>query len=153
MILDRMENAARYTAVHPGFAKAFEYLKQTNFDQVPVGRHELVGNQLFALVANDQGRARSGAKLEAHRKYIDIQYVVRGCDEIGWKPTKECTLPDGDFNFDRDICFFADAPESWVALPSGTFVILYPEDAHAPLAGVGDMRKIVMKVAVDWSPS
>ncbi len=46
--------------------------------------------------------------------------------------------------------FFADRPETWFAVKPGSFAIFYPQDAHAPLAGTGETRKAVMKVAVDW---
>ena len=74
MILDRLENAARYEAMYPGFRVAFEYLrKHHEGGGLEPGRHEVDGVRVYASVGKDEGRGRDGARLEAHRKYIDIQ--------------------------------------------------------------------------------
>jgi YhcH/YjgK/YiaL family protein len=149
MILDRLENADLYAKLHPAFAKAFAFLRSDKVTSLEPGRHELDGDRLFVLLATTPGRGHAGAKLEAHRKYIDIQYVVRGTDEIGWRPTKQCLEVESAYNDERDVAFWHDAPESWSTLVAGSFVILYPHDAHAPLGGAGDVSKAVIKVAVE----
>jgi biofilm protein TabA len=150
MILDRLSNFRRYLTQHPGFQAGFDYLRSTDFSQVESGKHSIDGERLLAIVAHDPGRGHQGAKLESHRRYIDIQYVIEGQEEIGWKPISECSRVDVPFIAEKDIGFFADEPEIWLPMPPGTFVIFYPEDAHAPLAGPGPTYKAVMKVAVDW---
>jgi YhcH/YjgK/YiaL family protein len=102
------------------------------------------------MISRDPGRGRESARLEAHRKYIDIQYVADGSDLFGWKPLESCQQIDTPFDTERDYGLFADPPDLWVPLPKGTFVIFYPEDAHAPLADVQPMLKAVVKVALDW---
>lgn len=149
MILDRIENAALYVRAHPLFAAGFDYLKNTDLSSLADGRHTIDGDRLFAIVATSAGRGHSGAKLEAHRKYIDIQYTVTGLDEIGLKPTANCRDVDMAFDTDRDVMLFKDAPECWITLKPRSFVVLYPDDAHAPLGGSGDVRKVVLKVAVE----
>jgi len=151
MIQDRLENAERYYGLHPGFRVAFEFLKTQNLRELPLGRQEIDGTRLFVLVARDPGRGRAGAKLEAHRKYIDIQYVIAGDEVIGVQPTVECKAIAEPYNPARDIIFFADKVEKWISLPPGTFIVFFPEDAHAPLAGDGEVHKAVVKVAVDWT--
>ncbi|HEX3868928.1 MAG TPA: YhcH/YjgK/YiaL family protein [Pirellulales bacterium] len=148
MILDRLEQATLYNALHPLFGPAFAYLRETDLAALAMGKHPIDGDRLFAIAARDEGRTRAGAKLEAHRAYIDIQYVVEGCEVMGWRPTAECSLVESPFEPARDIGFFADAPKSWFEIPSGSFTILWPSDAHAPLAGEGALHKVVLKVAV-----
>lgn len=150
MILDRLDRADRYAALHPGFATAFAYLRQTDFSQVDVGRHALDGERLAAILARNPGRERGGPPLESHRRYIDIQYVVSGVDAIGWRSLADCHKEVEPYNSERDIGFFADAPETWLKVPAGHFAIFFPEDAHAPLAGLVENYKAVMKVAVEW---
>jgi biofilm protein TabA len=54
------------------------------------------------------------------------------------------------YTAEREVMLFADRPETWFVVKPGSFTIFYPQDAHAPLAGSGETRKAVMKVAVDW---
>jgi YhcH/YjgK/YiaL family protein len=108
----------------------------------------LAGERLFALINRDPGRGRQRARLEAHRKYIDIQLLVAGTEEIGWRELGDCRQVDEAYDEARDIMFFADRPDAWINLPPGKFMIFYPQDAHAPLAAEGDNVKAVIKVAV-----
>lgn len=148
MILDDLQAAGRYDALHPLFCKGMEFLARADLESLPGGRHEIDGDRVFALVNRDPGRGRAGARLEAHRKYIDIQYLVSGREEIGWRPTEQCQQVSEPYDDSRDILFFADQPQTWIELPVGKFMIFYPQDAHAPLAATGDNLKVVIKVAV-----
>lgn len=150
MILDHLDRAGFYDELHDGFTQAFAFLKQTDLQALLPGRIELVKDLLYANVDHLDGRGREGAVLEAHRKFIDIQYTVSGPEEIGWRDLASCTQPREAFNEARDIGFFRDAPVAWAAVPPGYFCVLLPTDAHAPLAGTGPLRKVIMKVAVNW---
>lgn len=146
MIVDRLEHADRYTAVHPGLAAGFTFLRRKDLRQLTNGRHEVDGERLFALVARDQGRGREKSLLESHHRYFDIQYVVEGMDSIGWMSTADCNRVSSPYDAERDVGFFFDRPETWLAIPAGSFAIFFPEDAHAPLATTGPIHKVVMKV-------
>ena len=110
------------------------------------GRHDIQGDELFAIVDQGTGKSREKAMLEYHRKYIDIQFVISGEDCIGWLPTKICNRPSGEFVPDKDLGFFFDRPKTWVQLSPNEFAIFYPEDAHAPLASTTGYKKVVLKV-------
>lgn len=150
MILDTLDQSARYIGLHPGFARAFEFLSDAALMQRDPGKHELDGERLFVIISHDPGRGRQGAKLESHRRYIDIQYVARGTDEMGWRPLAECEKVEMPYDPQREVAFYADAPDAWIRVPAGQFVIFWPEDAHAPLGGQGELVKAVVKVAVNW---
>lgn len=147
MILDRLINAQRYAALHPLFPRAFDYIRANDLSVLAPGRYDIAGDELFAIVERAPGRTRERAQLECHRKYIDIQLVLQGTDEMGWKPLADCRDPVSDYSAERDIMFFSDAPAAWIAVPPGHFCIFFPEDAHAPLVGAGEIRKVVFKVA------
>src|SRR5512143_2037319 len=149
MILDSLANADHYSALHPLFARAFDYLRTTNLAVIDSGRFNIDGENLIAIFSKGAGRERSSAKLECHRRYIDIQYIISGNDEMGWKPLRDCHQPVSDFNKEKDIQFFNDEPESWITVPAGDFCLFFPEDAHAPLVSVGEIHKVVMKIAVN----
>lgn len=148
MILAKLSEAERYTALHPLFARAIEYLRGTDLMALPPGKHTIEGDEMFVIVEACAGRTRAEARLECHRRYIDIQLVLEGVDEMGWKPVADCVDPATDYDEARDIRFFNDAPSSWIATPPGSFCIFFPEDAHAPLVSEGMIRKLVMKIAV-----
>jgi len=148
MILAKLTEADRYTVLHPLFARAFEFLRSTDLSALEPGMHTIEGEQLFAIVEDCAGRTRAEAKLECHRRCIDIQLVLEGVDEMGWKPLAECVDPATDHDDARDIRFFNDAPASWIATPPGSFCLFFPADAHAPLVSAGRIRKVVVKIAV-----
>ncbi len=148
MIFATISQSERYTALHPLFPRTFEYIRNTDLLSFAPGRYPIVGEQLFVIVENAPGRSRADAKLECHRQYIDIQLVLDGSDEMGWKALADCSNPVGDYSTERDIRFFHDTPDSWVTTPAGAFCIFFPEDAHAPLVGTGIIRKAIFKIAV-----
>lgn len=150
MILDRLDHATRYAALHPGFPDALGYLLETDLNRLAPGRIELRPNRVCANIDFVEGRGRTSAVLEAHRRFIDIQYTVSGVEEIGWRDLTTCSQPRESFDVDRDIGFFRDAPLCWHTVPPGYFAIYFPSDAHAPLAGLGALRKVVLKVAVNY---
>ena len=148
MILDVAARWGQYTALHPLFDRAFRFLASTDLRLLPPGRHPLDGERLYLSIDHVHGRGRDGARLEAHRRYIDIQYTIEGAEEIGWLPLASCGAPAGPFDEPKDVGFFDARPTSWLAVPEGTFAIFFPHDAHAPLAGRGAVKKAIMKVAV-----
>src|ERR1039457_5107099 len=148
MILDVVANEERLKQLHPGFGPALQYLRRTKLGELPEGRQEIDGSRLYAVVIRGPGRSQKWAKLEVHRRYIDIQYAVAGSDVIGWKPTATCRDPEQAYVEQKDLQFFRDAADSWVTIPPESFGIYYPEDAHAPMAADGLTHKVVVKVAV-----
>ena len=149
MVLDRLDQAARYTPLHPSFARAFEFLLETDLATLTPGRHEIDGDSIYLSVDHVDGRGRAGARLEAHRVHIDIQLTIEGDEQIGWRPLTACKMADGGFDATRDIGFYRDRPDTWLVVPPGTFAIFFPEDAHAPLAGTGPVRKAIVKIRVE----
>ena len=148
MILDRLEQAARYTAVHPLLSAGFDFLAKSDLADLPPGRHEINGSRVYALMGHDAGRGQAGARLEVHRRYIDIQVSLDGREQIGWRPLSECRELAEPYDAGRDIAFFADPPAAWFPLECGQFAVFFPDDAHAPLAATGSLHKVVIKVEV-----
>jgi biofilm protein TabA len=149
MILDVLENAHRYPALNTGFAKAFEFLMRPDLEELPVGRYEIDGELVYAMVSTNSGRRKEDALLETHERYIDIQLVLAGTDTMGWKPRSLCKRPRGEYDRNNDARFFSDEPDAWISVKSGAFAIFFPEDAHMPLISSGQIHKVVVKVSVD----
>ncbi len=148
MILDSLSNIKRYTALHPLFHYAVEFVRNTDLLKLAPGCYPIVGEHLFAIVEDVAGRSRAEARLECHRRYIDIQLILDGTDEMGWKPLGDCRQPGGEYIAEKDIIFFDDAPSVWIAVMPGEFCIFFPEDAHAPLVSSENIRKVILKISV-----
>ena len=150
MVLDKLANAQRYTCLHPLFAQAFTFLKDTDLARIATGIHEIEGRKLFAIVSDGVGVTKQEYKLEVHRKYIDIQYVISGTDHMGWKDLALCAEPNAPYNEEREAAFFPDKTDNWFDVPAGSFTIFYTDDAHAAMV-TGDrvVRKVVLKIAVE----
>ena len=146
MILDTLAHADRYTAGNDTLKRAFDYLTATDLTALPTGRIEL-GEQMYAIVREEPGRDRAAAPLEAHRRYIDIQLVLSGSEEMGWRPLETCQEP-APYDADKDLQFFAGEPETWLTVGVDQFAIFFPEDAHAPMVSTGSIRKLLVKVPV-----
>lgn len=146
MILDKLTNSERYNVVHPLFEKAFDFLKRSDLDTLPEGKNEIEGDKLFAMVVKGKGRKKEEAKLETHKKYIDIQYSIKGVDILGWRDAAECNLVKDVYDEEKDLAFFNDEVETWFEAHPGTFSIYFPEDAHAPMATETELHKVVVKV-------
>ena len=148
MIFSTLSQSFRYAALHPLFPRAFEFMRNINMLALEPGIHRIIGDELFAIVESLPGRTREEAQLECHRKYIDIQLVLEGSDEMGWKALDDCHNPVSDYSAEKDIRFFHDTPATWITTPPNHFCIFFPEDAHAPLISTGRIHKIIFKIAV-----
>lgn len=151
MIFSTLSQSDRYAELHPLFPHAFAFIRSTDLTALKSGRHSIIGDELFVIAEDSAGRGRKEAKLECHRRYIDIQLVLEGDEEMGWRPLAECRKPLDDYSAEKDLQFFGDTPASWIAVPPGSFCIFFPEDAHAPLVNSGSsrIRKLIFKVAAE----
>ena len=150
MILDTLNVIDKYASLHPAFPAAFEFLRSIDPDGFTSGRRDIVDDRIFALGSVTAGVGVTGARLEAHRRYIDIQYSVAGIDNIGWRPLSKCIGQDTEYDPERDVVFYSDIPETWFGLSQGDCAIFFPDDAHAPFAVNGHLHKIVIKVLLNW---
>ena len=98
MIFDKLENAANYYALHPGFEKAFRFLQNNDIALLEHTTYEIEGRSVYAMISGKQGKVKEDAKLEAHRKYIDIQILIAGSEQIGWKAYNDCKEVSAEFN-------------------------------------------------------
>jgi len=149
MIIDTIENASKYYSLHPLFEKAFAFVRATDLLNEPDGK-STIAEGLKAIFSNAPGKtaAASLSKFECHDKNIDIQVCIKGKETIYWKPRQSCVIPNGEYNAEKDVRFFSDAPDMAFQLTGGQFVIFYPEDVHAPMIGEENIKKLVIKVEI-----
>ncbi len=145
MILDHLDHAGMYEAVHPLFGKAFAFLREHQADDLPVGRYEICDG-VYAMVQNPALVPVEQGKWEAHRQYIDIQYLKTGAEGIGIAPLSSLTetVP---YSPEKDIAFYA-GEGSLCRVSQGEYMILYPHDAHMPLIQMPGTPSQVVKIVV-----
>lgn len=147
MILDTLKNKEQYASLHPRFKAVFDYIDTHDLASMELGRHDIDGDNIFVMVQEIELRPREQARLELHRKYIDIQLVLRGPEEVfGWSEKKDCLTAETEFDEAKDIQFFTDKPQCFYTVREGQFSILYPEDGHAPMLGEGVVKKCIFKI-------
>ena len=148
MILDLLENAPSYRGHHLLIADALSYLANTDFSRVPEGRHTLDGERLFALVQRYRTKPIRQAKWEAHRRYVDVQYIIGGTERMGYAPLDSRLTIQQAYDPDKDIVFF-HAQGDFFQVRRGMFVLFGPQDVHAPgLVDSSGIAAEVLKVVV-----
>jgi biofilm protein TabA len=155
MIYGRIENLQQEKRVLSGIIqKGLEYLKNTDFTTISTGRYELDGDTMFALVSEYETELKSVRRPEAHKQYIDIQYIVKGEEAIGHSFLAPANTVLEEYNAEKDIVFYRTViGESYLRLDAGTYAVFFPDDIHRPCCTSGkkpsSIRKVVLKIKVD----
>jgi biofilm protein TabA len=146
MILSELQSKNRYINLHPLFGKAFAFLEKENLSQLPEGKLEIDGDDLFAIISKPGTSAEEIPKLEAHKKYIDIHFIIAGTELFGWKNLSDCKGVEGEFDFEKDYVLYNDQDFTNLLLNKNAFVVVYPEDAHSPGIKTEQLHKVVLKI-------
>lgn len=145
MIIDTLDNLEKYASLNPLFAKAIEFLKNTDLKAQPIGKVELDGKNLVVNFSVAKGKTKEQAQLETHKKFIDIQIPLSCTEVMGYTPA--CDLSEGEYNAEKDITKFAIPSESYIAVNPGMFAIFFPQDGHAPcISDEENIQKVIVKV-------
>ncbi|MBJ7879789.1 YhcH/YjgK/YiaL family protein [Gelidibacter salicanalis] len=152
MIVDKIENAQLYQGLHPGIDKALEYIKNTNFSDLPFGKHEIEGDAVFVILKEYETKQIDGNLLESHLKYIDVQYIIEGVEQMGVTMRTD-QLPKKAYDADDDYMLF-DESYDIITVKEGMFAIFFPDDIHMPDMTTGSpshVKKAVFKVKIQNS--
>lgn len=149
MILDRLEHANRYLAIHPGIAKAIRYLQNHDLTQLAIGKHPIDGDNLLVIIDEYETVAVETTDYEAHKTYIDLQVILAGQEQMGILPLKT-QKPSKAYDAEKDFQLFSrEEPNGFmVTVTAGMFTIFFPTDAHMPCIGVPaqKVKKAVFKI-------
>jgi biofilm protein TabA len=150
MILDTHDNLPRYASLFRGAdaEEVFAWLRVCR-DLSPEIRHEFAGDKLFATILRRETLQREAVRWEAHREYVDLQYIIGGGEVIDWAPATGLSAV-GDYDADKDVLFYTASPAD-VSLPmiEGWFAFFFSSDAHRPMISNGSDRlvhKAVVKI-------
>ncbi len=150
--IDRRALAVAYFKDPGRWDKAFEFMKSRDLENVESKRYDIDGDNLFATVSEYTTVGEDEKHYEAHRKYIDIQYVVRGEEMIGVSPLSDTTQTFQPYDRDKDIGFYEVSPVKKYEATPETFFIFFPSDAHEPGLDPGErgqVKKLVIKVRTE----
>jgi len=127
----------------------FEFLKK-DLKSLEVGKYPIVGDEAFAMVMEYETKKPEDAKWEAHRKYIDLQYVIEGEEKMGILPLGHAASPL-DYNEEKDLIFFGDNNGEFFQATPENFFLFFPTDVHRPsilIEKPETVKKLVVKIAV-----
>jgi len=153
MIYDTIANRQTYGYAH-ALDPAFQFIANLN-PGCPIGNYPISGGSVFAKVMRLQTKPLADTVCEAHRKYVDLQVVLSGEEYIDWYAREPLTTRKA-YDPDNDVELFetpdTGAPLRLKLIP-GSFVLFFPQDAHAPLLTTGDgpqtLKKVVIKIELD----
>ncbi|HEV7587316.1 MAG TPA: YhcH/YjgK/YiaL family protein [Longimicrobium sp.] len=148
MILTTLDDADALSALGPGVAAGVRWLRA--FDPaIADGRHDIDGDDVFALVSTYPTGPATEKRFETHRVYADLQYVAAGSERILHAPAAGLAI-EVPYDEAKDIAFYAEPKaSSSLLLRAGDLAVFHPADAHKPgcmAGGRDEVRKVVVKV-------
>jgi YhcH/YjgK/YiaL family protein len=155
VILDHLTNAHLYR-LGERFDRGFEFLRAKNLPEIPDGKYPIAGEDLFAIVQTYTTKPAAEGRWESHRRYADIQYLIRGRERIGVRVLHPPTpAPDMQietaYDDEKDIIFYTGTGDC-LTLDAGHFTVFFPQDIHMPSLALEDpaeVKKAVIKVRLD----
>ncbi len=147
MIVDEIANLEKYADIHPAFRRVADFLKGHDVSAFADGRYLLCSDGTeFVNVQTIPVKGKEEARLESHRKMIDIQVPLTGDETMGYTPLT-CAEPS-EYDGQKDISFHPGGADSYIHVRKGMFVIFFPQDVHAPGIASEMMKKAVFKIPV-----
>ena len=148
MILTDIDNIHRFRSISPAIAAAIDWLAENlaGLDFQP-GVTELPQG-ICVKAESGAMTPRDAAVLEAHRRFIDIHVRVKGDETMGWAPVSSLQYPRTPYDEATDCATYGDSAHSLLHVRVGQAAIFFPEDAHAPNIGIGNHRKLCIKIPV-----
>jgi YhcH/YjgK/YiaL family protein len=150
--IDAVQFATQYHLNKAYWDKAFAFLKTHDMQTIAKGRTNIEGDngdKVYAIVTEDPSKDYEKTNWESHRKFIDLQYVIRGEEKMGKLPVTDATVTM-PYNEARDLANYSGEGKIYT-VPEGTFILFFPTDAHRPNITPGGnkvVKKIVVKVRV-----
>ena len=147
MIIDKTDNIDKYTSLGEKFQKAFSFIMDPELLFLEPGKYEIDGQEVYAAISEYSPKEISADKFEAHKKYIDVQYVAKGEELIGYAPFEGQKLIS-EYDEGKDVSFF-EGDKSFVKIGQGMFAIFFPEELHMPgitTANNKNVKKVVVKI-------
>ncbi|MGN0017734.1 MAG: YhcH/YjgK/YiaL family protein [Candidatus Gastranaerophilaceae bacterium] len=151
MIKDSLKYSKNYYFLSDKIKLGLEYLEKTDLMHIENGRYEICGNEVFINIQDYNTKPLAEGKWEAHRKYIDIQYIIEGSENIGVGCIDEF-LSSEKYDAEKDLEFLkTEKIQQFITVKENEFLILYPNDVHMPQISCDStkyVKKAVLKIAI-----
>jgi len=154
MIFGDISNTEDMEKIYPeAIMKAINYLKNTDFNNLEVGNYEIQGKDIFCILAETQTKEKSLIRPEIHKKFLDIQFLIKGEECIGFARDTNNNKVVEDALEERDVLFYEDMEnEICLTMKPGNFAILFPRDVHRPTCicnKISFLRKVIVKINIE----
>lgn len=149
--INKRELASAYHKNPERWNMAFKFLKNTDLNNLPEGKQELDGENLFISAQKYHTKEKPDTKYEAHKKYIDIQYIISGKELMG-VTTLDKVEPLGSYNEEKDLAFYTYEEGNYFKAVPQNFFIFFPEDVHRPCIKAEKnvlVKKLVVKLLIN----
>lgn len=149
MIIDKIDTIENYKSLSPRIEKAINYILQSDFKSMELGKYKIDGDEVFAIISEYDTKTLEAAKPETHKKYLDIQIIAEGAEFMGYLPL-DGQATSVAYNPEKDVAFYT-VKCNLVEVKEGMFTIFMPQDIHQPCVMIDEskkVRKVVVKVLV-----
>lgn len=153
MIFDKIENLSRYRLLNKKFNKIIEFISERDLNDIEDGKYIIEEENLYVNIETYNTKKEKEGKLEAHRKYIDLQYIIKGQERFAICDIKDVERIIEEYNSERDIIFFDSNAKQFIEARSGEFLIFDENCAHMPQLRIKDdisdkVKKAVFKIKI-----
>ncbi len=143
---------AEHYKKHPDrWAMAFKYLKENDLKLLPLGK-TVLSEGLTVSVEEYTTREPGKEWLEGHKKNIDLQFIVDGCELQGCAKIWTAQENVNPYTEKKDVGHYLVPTINYHVIRPAQFTVFFPDDIHITNIQYGEkakVRKIVFKVAVD----
>ncbi|MGI6124528.1 MAG: YhcH/YjgK/YiaL family protein [Acetivibrionales bacterium] len=149
MIYDKLDHIETYKGLSEDLYLGLEFLKNTTPD-IENGVHE-INPRVKAIVSEYETKKANENGYEAHKKYIDIQYVLQGAEKVCCLPIEHLQLTT-PYKEEIDAAFYSAYTQPVeMTIGEGCFAVFFPQDGHMPCLSINEpikVKKVVVKVEV-----
>lgn len=147
MVLDTLDKLSFYEALNPLFKDIVSFLVNNDLRMMEEGKHLIKGDDLFVNITTAKGKTPEEAKMETHRRMLDIQIPLDKAETFGYTPLSR--LPEVPYDEEKDISKYDVQGEIFFTCHPGEMVIFWPQDGHQPcISDQPSFKKAIFKVKI-----
>ena len=152
MIVGNLKDFKNVKFENENINKAFKFIYENNLLELPLGKTDIDGDNVWVNRMSYVGKEEELCKLENHHNYLDLQLVLSGAEGMGYVHIdRDFVKMVGEYDAVKDKANFVGPLDGIIKLYSNDFVIVWPSDLHMPLIKVNDeqIEKAVFKIKIN----
>lgn len=152
MIKNSLKYTKNYYNLSDKIKLALKYLEQNDLKERQNGHYDILGNDVYINIQDYTSKPETQGKWEAHRKYIDIQFMIKGSERIGVGEIDNYQTSEA-YDEAKDLEFLntTNDKHQFINMNENDFIILYPQDVHMPQIAMDTpsyVKKAVVKISI-----